>query len=895
MYQNTALKKIIQIILFLIMVINHAYASEKKNVLILNSYHQGYRWTDDEMRGILSGLFPVNESIKIYIEYMGTKWTFSNDYFRHLSVLYKKKFRDTGFDVIISTDDDAFNFLKQYRNEVFGTVPVVFCGLNWLEPGRLGNMKNVTGVNEATDISLNIYLMLKLHPEVEKIFIIIDSTTTGKAVYKKLNEIIPYLHERVGVIPLYDIKKEELIKRLAGLGKESLVLLALFNRDSGGEFFEYNEYCRMISDNSSVPVYGLWDFTLGYGIVGGNMASGYSQGFKAGNIAIRLLKGENADSIPVVMESPNKYMFDFIQMKRFGIDRNELPAESIVINEPSSFYSVNKRIFQVILAVTSALAVFSVILVLNIRRRYSAEKRLSESVEKYSTLVNNLNVGVFRSSVEPDGHFIQVNPAMLKIFGYGPEENFLNFPVKDLYSDTADRERFLNEIKSSKTVRNCDFLMKKKDGTFISVSITGSAAFNDIDGRLKWIDGILEDVTEKKKMEQEHRHAQKMEAIGTLASGVAHDFNNALGGLVGIISILDNKLRSGLPIPHEKLFEYINIMRESGEKGVAMVHRLLAIARKKDAEYSPVDLNAVVKRVVELLVGAVDKTITVNPVYYGKNATIFADASQVEQVLLNLCINAGHAMTIMKSSCNEWGGTLAIIVNRIQGDKYLFPELSGSSEKEFWCISVTDTGVGMQEDVRCRIFEPFFTTKGEGFGTGLGLSMVKKIVTEHNGFIDVYSEPGTGTTFKVYLPVSHEEPDHVEIPEVNVFPMGEGLILVVDDEPVMLKVACEILRECGYETVTAENGSDAVKIFSERHREIAVVVMDMAMPVMSGITAYREMRNIDPSVKVLITSGFRQDVRVRDVLGMGADGFIEKPYTLEKIAYALKDVIEKDK
>ncbi len=894
------MKKIIKLIIPVLFLLSlfpsssypYAYPEKKKNVLILNSYHQGYKWTDDEIRGIESGLFPVSENTNIYIEYMGTKWNYSSEYFEQLNMLYKKKFSSIRFDVIISTDDDAFNFIKEYRDKTFGNVPVVFCGLNWLTAARLRGITRATGVNEATDIELNIYLMMKLHSNVKKIYVIMDSTTTGNSVYNKLEEISPRFNGKIDIIPLYNLKMENMLHILSGLKKDSIVLLALFSRDSDGRFFEYNKYSRMISESSSVPVYGLWDFYLGYGVVGGNVASGYSQGFTAGNIALRSLKGEPVESIPVVMDSPNTYMFDYNEMKKFGIPGDILPPESIIINQPVSFYSVNKRIFHGIIVITAALAVFTTALTINIRKRYLAEKSLSESLEQYSTLVNNLHVGVFRSSGDEDGSFIHVNSAMMTIFGYEQDSDFLSRPVKSLYREPSERVRFLEEIKKAGTVRNRELQMMKKDGTDIAASVTASATFNEGDGSLKWIDGILEDITEKKKMEQDMRHAQKMETIGTMASGIAHDFNNALGGLIGVISILDNKLRSGLVIPHEKQLEYITIMKESGEKGVSMVRRLLAIARRRETESSPVDINVIAGRVKELLGGVIDKTIKVNTVYTTDKAIIHADPSQIEQVLLNLCINAGHAMTIMRSRHEEWGGTLTIMVSRIQADKYLLLAHPGVTGNEYWCISVTDTGVGMTDDIRGKVFEPFFTTKGEGFGTGLGLAMVRKIISEHGGFIDVYSEPGIGTTFKLYLPVSYDEPEITEIPCISELPYGSGLILVVEDEPVMAKITSEILKECGYDVLSADNGENAMRIFRERYSDITAVVMDMAMPVMSGITAFRELRKINPDVKVLITSGVRQDARVEEVLSLGAAGFIEKPYTLESLGFAVKDILD---
>jgi len=867
----------------------YSYASEKKNVLILNSYHQGYKWTDDEVHGILNGLFPEQGNIKIYIEYMGTKWTLSSGYFIELCTLYKKKFSSIKFDVIITTDDDAFNFLKKYRDDVFGSVPVVFCGINWITPERLLGMSKVTGVNETTDISLNIYLIMKIHPGVKNIYVIIDSTTTGISVYNKLAEIIPQYSGKIKIIPLYDLAMDTLIDRVSSIEKDSIVLLTIFSRDGTGLFFEYYDYSEMISKKSSVPVYGLWDFYLGHGILGGNLANGYSQGFTAGNIALRVLKGEPVESIPVVMDSPNNYMFDYHQMKRFGIERDALPDETEIINEPSSFYSVNKKIFNMIIAVTAALTVFSVILILNIRRRYIAEKSLSESVEQYSTLVNNLNAGVFRSSGDPDGGFIQANPAMMKIFGFYDRDEFFRIPVRELYQSPISRDKFLAELKELKTVNSLELQMKRKDGSLISASVTGSAVFND-DGSINYIDGILEDITEKKRMETEIRHAQKMDTIGTLASGIAHDFNNALGALIGAISIMDHKLREGILMTPEKQLEYVKLMKESGEKGISMVKRLLSLTRKNDSEYKPFNVNDIVKRVVDLLTGVIDKSISVYSAYYEDKAIVMGDSAQIEQALLNLCVNAGHAMTIMRENHEQWGGSLSIFIDKLLPDRYISKIHPEAVEKEFWSISVSDTGIGMPEEVRSRIFEPFFTTKSEGTGTGLGLVMVQKTIIEHQGYIDVYSEPGIGTTFKIFLPVYYGELENRLPASIQCDLKGSGRVLLVEDEPLILRIAAEILSDCGYEVLSAENGESALEIFRLKFNDIKVVVMDMAMPVMSGFVAFSEMRKISPSVRVLITSGCRQDSRVDEVLSSGGTEFIEKPYTMEKLALAVKNL-----
>ena len=353
-----------------------AHAGGKRNVLILNSYHHGYKWTDDETQGILSQLDSMKSDVKIYIEYMGTKWINDKQYFEKLRDMYKHKFRRVPFDVIIATDNDAFDFLRWYRDDVFGKIHVVFCGVNWFKDEDLRGYSLFTGVNEDADIAATLNIMLKLHPQTKHIYFVIDSTTTGRIIHDKVQEIMPLYRSKVTFHLLEDMAMEKVIDTVANVPENSLVLLTLFQEDKAGVFFEFSESTSMISGSSRVPVYGLWDFNLGFGIVGGMLTSGSAQGNSAGALALRILRGESADAIPVIMNSPNKYMFDYRQMERFGIKSADLPPHSIIINEPSSFYAVNKRLLWGAVSGMAGLTIVIFILLVNIQRRKRAEESL---------------------------------------------------------------------------------------------------------------------------------------------------------------------------------------------------------------------------------------------------------------------------------------------------------------------------------------------------------------------------------------------------------------------------------------------------------------------------------------------------------------------------------------
>ncbi len=357
-------------------------ANDKKNILILNSYHQGYKWTDDETKGAIAALEPDKKNIKLFIEYMGAKWINDEQYILQLSELYRQKFHKMKFDVIIATDNDAFDFLRLYRNKVFGNVPVVFCGVNWFKDEDLLGQTLFTGVNEDADIVLTVDLMLKLHPGTKNIYVVIDSTTTGLIIHKKIIELIPLYKDRVSFILLEKMDMESIIYTVANAPENSLILHTIFQKDINGTFFEFSESTNMISINSVKPVYGLWDFNLGFGITGGMLTSGYSQGNSAGSLALRIIRGESPESIPVIKKSPNKYMFDFLQIKRFGINRSSLPNGSIVINEQELFYSINRKLVLGYLAGFIALFGIVALLLINIRKRVQAQTKLNEVIDK---------------------------------------------------------------------------------------------------------------------------------------------------------------------------------------------------------------------------------------------------------------------------------------------------------------------------------------------------------------------------------------------------------------------------------------------------------------------------------------------------------------------------------
>ena len=400
---------------------------------------------------------------------------------------------------------------------------------------------------------------------------------------------------------------------------------------------------------------------------------------------------------------------------------------------------------------------------------------------------------------------------------------------------------------------------------------------------------LITDVTDIMKKEEQLRQAQKMETVGNLAGGLAHDFNNVLSGIVGTTSLIKHIIENDRNI-NERLKTYVDLIDKSGKRAAEMVQQLLTLSRKSEISLMPLNLNDSLKNVIQICQNTFDKSIEISTEYYPSEALIKGDPSQVEQVLLNIFINASHAMTIMRSGDEKQGGILSLSIKKIKSDKYFCAVHPEAVPGEYWMISQSDTGVGIKSVNLHKIFDPFFTTKESDHGTGLGLAMVYSIVHQHGGFIDVYSEPGVGSTFNVFFPVLSEEDINETVAAESGIEKGNGLVLVIDDEDIVRLMAESILVESGYDVIPVSSGREAIKVYSIRKDEIKCVLLDMAMPVMSGKEVYLELKKINPDVKVLLTSGFRQDGRVQETLTLGINGFIQKPYSILELSKKIKEI-----
>ena len=498
-------------------------AKEKeKQVLILNSYHHGLSWTDDIVSGIRSIFGGKTKNIKLQIEYMDTKRVFDEQYIHALYELYKYKYAHRQPELIISSDDNAFNFLRQYRDEIFPGIPVVFCGVNYFNETYLQGYKLFTGVNEKPDIRASIDIALTFHPNTTQVAVVIEDTTTGQKYYDELLRIIPEFQKSVKFLVLKDLEMDAILDKVRSLPPDSFVLYCPFSRDAAGQFFEFSESASLIAANSPVPVYGVHTFGLGGGIVGGMLTSGYYQGEAAATMALQILQGESIEQIPVLYDSPNRYMFDYSQLMSFGIKESELPAESIIINAPRSFYAENKQlVWEVVIGLVFLLSIILVTLYLNIVKRRKAEDAFRKAEEKYQSIFENAVEGI--SQTTPDGYILIANQVLAKMLGYeSPEE--LIFSVNEehvqLYVHPDEEDEFKRLIYEHGEVFDFETQWYHKDGHVLWISIS-ARYYQDANGN-EIYEGMTTDISKRKHLEE--RIQEQHEFLRSVLDALPHPY-----------------------------------------------------------------------------------------------------------------------------------------------------------------------------------------------------------------------------------------------------------------------------------------------------------------------------------------------------------------------------------
>ncbi len=709
-------------ILILISLVISLFAQESsKEVLLLHSYHKGYKWTDDISAAIEKNFNKYN-NINLTTIYMDTKRVSTESYYEKLKELYKEQFFNRRFDVIIASDNSALEFLIDYQNELFPKTPILFCGINYFDEKILekNDMKEyISGVIEQVDLEKNFELISKVHPELEKLVIINDKSKTGLIMKNDLNKIIPKYKNIFEIEYIDDMKMNELKNHVSNSSKNTALLFVLLFKDKTGKFFTYKESLEHIKSFSNVPIYGLWDFYLNYGVIGGLLTSAKAQGDAASKMALEiLLENKKIKDIPILRRSPNQYIFDFNELKKFDINIQKFVENYTIVNRPFSFYRKYKLLVNITIATMLIFIILIILMRANINRRKKLQRDLSNRLEFDKVLLDTIPNAIYYKNV--DGKFIGCNLAFANLMGLNKEEvvgkNAFDFFPKDIaVKNTNVDEKLLKTLKTDTSEMALHFSNKE-----IKYFILNKAVYKNIDGRIGGIVCIMDDITERVQQKQFLIQQSKLAEMGDMVAAIAHQWNEPLVELSAQVqdiqtSYLLNELKDAqveefvndsmiqIQYMSRTLNDFRNFLKPSTKKVIFPIKKALD------------EINEIIGK--QVFYSNVNMTFNYLD---GEDLVVYGYENEFKQVLLNLINNAKNKI-IENTNENQIKGNIIINISKSQN---------------YNKIEIIDDGGRIDEKIISSIFEPYFTTKKDG--TGIGLYMAKVIVEDKmQGFIKV--------------------------------------------------------------------------------------------------------------------------------------------------------------
>ncbi len=700
-------------VLFSILFLNFLFASQSKDVLLLHSYHKGYVWSDDISKTIEKE-FKKHKDIELTTVYMDTKHVANPLYLDKLAQLYKEQFKSRDFDLIIASDNNAFDFAIRYHEKLFKNLPVLFCGINNFSKNLLyenSMNKYMTGVVEQVDLEKNFKLISNLHPNLEKLLVINDRSKTGLAVKRDLRSIIKKYKKEFEIEYIDQMKIESLKKKVQNLGENDAILFVLLFKDTTGKYFTYKQSFLEIKEASNVPIYGLWDFYLNYGIVGGLLTSAIAQGENVAKMAIDVLNGKKVTNIPIIEKSPNRYMFDYNELERFNIDVTKHLDDYTIINEPNSVY--RKFIELIIIAVVIILVLSIIVLILraNIKRRKKVELALSNQLEFDKVLLDTIPNPIYYKNVE--GKFQGCNLSFANLVNCRRDEiigknAFDFFPYDVALKNTKIDQELLKTFSTSTS----EFTYYTASNHMKHI-ILNKAVYKNIDGDVGGIVCIMDDITDRVQQKQFLIQQSKLAEMGDMVAAIAHQWNEPLTELSALVqdiqtSYLLNELEdvdvkdfvndSMIQIKYmsKTLNDFRNFLKPSTKKQLFSISKALN------------EINEIIGKQIFYS----NIKMSFNYLNKDEELLIYGYENEFKQVLLNLINNAKNKIVEKNIDTNEKGN---IDIN-IQRDE------------NYNIIEICDDAGSIDEKIINSIFEPYFTTRKDG--TGLGLYMAKVIIED---------------------------------------------------------------------------------------------------------------------------------------------------------------------
>jgi PAS domain S-box-containing protein len=700
------------LLLFFLIFTSFSHATEKnKEVLLLHSYHKGYKWSDDISKAI-EDKFASHENIELTTRYMDTKRVLDPTYINKLAELYKEQLSSRNFDLIIVSDNNAFEFIIKYHEYLFKGIPVLFCGINNFDEALLdeNNIKEYTsGVVEQVDLENNFRLIHSLHPNMENLIIINDKSKTGYAIKRDLRAIIKKYKNKFNIEYIDQLDMETLKDRVKGLKKEDVLLFVLLFKDRTGKNFTYKEGLKQIKSISKNPIYGLWDFYLNYGIVGGLVTSATAQGDSVANMALQVLNGKPIKEIPILEKSPNRYIFDYKELNKFDITLEDIVDNYELINEPNSIYREHTKFVVISIVIIFVLSIMVVAMRANIQRRKKLEDELSNQLKFEKVLLDTIPNAIYYKN--KDGKFIGCNLAFAKL---------LNISKKEVIGKTAF-DFFPKEIASKNVQIDAKILREQITDTSeialhfsnleMKYFILNKAAYENMNGEIGGIVCIMDDITERVQQKQFIIQQSKLAEMGDMVAAIAHQWNEPLVELSALVQDIQTS-----HMLEELQTQDVESFVKSSMVQIQYMSQTLSDFRnflKPSTTKTDFSIKQSFDDILEIVGKQLFYCNIKLEINYQENINdfiIYGYKNEFKQVLLNLINNAKNK----------------IVENNLENKSKITINVFTNNNNTI--IKIIDDAGAIDETIIQSIFDPYFTTKDEG--TGIGLYMAKVIIED---------------------------------------------------------------------------------------------------------------------------------------------------------------------
>jgi two-component system, cell cycle sensor histidine kinase and response regulator CckA len=865
-------------LLFILLVPGWSNGSEiKKSILYINSYHNGYKWSDSEQDGIRSKLNTGPFKIDLQVEYLDAKRYNIPPVIESLYQVFKRKYSHEHFDVVIVSDDDALNFALHYRPKLFPGTPVVFCGVNDLNKKDLA-AGNLTGVIESFDLTRTIDVALKMHPEKRRMIVVGDESTAGLAIRKQIEAIVPRFKDRLQVDYWIQIDLAQVQQRVQHLPDDTFLFFIPYFQIINNHTYTAEEVMSAIYTHSRVPIYTSWGFLLGSGAVGGSMLSGEDHGRIAAGMALKILEGTPADSIPIIRKPSGSYQFDYNVMHHLKIPEKLLPPGSTIINAPKVFYELPKELVWTIVISLLLLLVTLIFLVSTMIGRRQVERKIKDQLTFQETLMDTNPQLVSWKNL--DFKYLGANRTFATFFGLNDPSELISKMTQDVIHD-KDYVQW-SQSADVAVVRNKEAFRKVRKKLTDHLGNTAWIEVNkvplrDQSGKIVGILSTAENITRELDLEKQLLQSQKMEAIGTLAGGIAHDFNNILTSIIN-----STELAIGDVEPNSQTNKDLERVLKAARRGGRVVKQILAFSKPSQEGFRPTNLTSVVTEVVGLMEISLPGNIEMRSHISPNIGCILADPTQIYQAVMNLCTNAFQAL-------RENGGTLQIRLEEITLEEEEAKTLNIETGN-YIQLTVADNGPGIAPSIIDKIFDPFFSTKDKTEGTGLGLAVVHGIVKSHLGRLKVDSEEYRGTTFRLFFPKIASTD---ELPEQQNISVGnrEGTILFVEDNEDQLHTAPRILENVGYSVTAVGFPQQALDLVTAHPERFDLLITDYDMPAINGIELIQRVHFLNPEIPSILISGREDAITAAHAIPSIRRVFI-KPYDTIDLTFTINTILE---